>query len=105
MRAAMKKLFHDYDVVATPTRGTVAYAADKEFAGNYPGISSGPPVIAAGNLTGLPALAMPSGFGENGLPTSIAFMGAPFSEAMLCSLGAVYQSRTDWHTKRPAAYA
>ena len=105
MRAAMKKLFGNFDIVATPTRGTVAYAADKEFAGNYPGISSGPPVIAAGNLTGLPALAMPSGYGENGLPTSIAFMGAPFSEATLCSLGAVYQSRTDWHTKRPPAFA
>jgi aspartyl-tRNA(Asn)/glutamyl-tRNA(Gln) amidotransferase subunit A len=105
MRAAMKKLFQTYDIVATPTRGTVAYSAEKGFADNYPGISSGPPVIAAGNLTGLPALALPSGYGENGLPTSIAFMGAPFSEATLCSIGAVYQSRTDWHTKRPPAFA
>lgn len=105
MRAAMKKLFEKYDAIATPTRGTVAYPADGEFANAYPGISSGPPVIPAGNLTGLPALAMPNGYGENGLPTSVAFMGAPFSEAMLCSLGAVLQSRTDWHTKRPEAFA
>jgi aspartyl-tRNA(Asn)/glutamyl-tRNA(Gln) amidotransferase subunit A len=105
MRAAMKKLFQSYDLVATPTRGTVAYSAEKGFADNYPGINSGPPVIAAGNLTGLPALALPNGYGESGLPTSIAFMGAPFSEATLCSLGAVYQSRTDWHTKRPPAFA
>ena len=105
MRAAMKKLFEKYDAIATPTRGTVAYPADTEFANAYPGISSGPPVIAAGNLTGLPALAMPNGFGDNGLPTSVAFMGAPFSEALLCSLGAVLQSRTDWHAKRPEAFA
>jgi len=102
MRAAMKKLFASYDAVATPTRATVAYPADKEFAQAYPPtISGGPPVIAAGNLTGLPALAMPSGFGENGLPTSVAFMGAPFSEGLLCTIGAAYQARTDWHTKRP----
>ncbi len=105
MRAEMRKLFASCDVVATPTRATVAYPADSEFAKAYPGISGGPPVIPAGNLTGLPALAMPSGFGENGLPTSIAFMGAPFSEAALCGLGVRYQSRTDWHAKRPEAYA
>ncbi|MEQ1832883.1 MAG: amidase, partial [Candidatus Eisenbacteria bacterium] len=105
MRAAMKKLFEKYDAIATPTRATVAYPADGEFASAYPGVSGGPPVIPAGNLTGLPALAMPNGYGENGLPTSVAFMGAPFSEAMLCSLGAVLQSRTDWHTKRPETFA
>jgi len=105
MRAAMKKLYATYDVVATPTRASVAYPIDKEFQTIYPGISGGPPIIAAGNLTGLPALAMPNGFGENGLPTSIAFMGGPFSEALLASLGAFYQSRTDWHTKKPPAFA
>jgi len=105
MRAAMKKLYAAYDVVATPTRATVAYPIDKEFQAVYPGVSGGPPIIAAGNLTGLPALALPNGFGENGLPTSIAFMGAPFSEALLCSLGALLQSRTDWHTRKPPAFA
>ena len=105
MRAAMKKLYASYDVVATPTRASVAYPIDKEFQTIYPGISGGPPIIAAGNLTGLPALAMPNGFGDNGLPTSIAFMGAPFSEALLCSLGVLHQSRTDWHTKKPPAFA
>ena len=104
MREAMAKLFEKYDVIATPTRGTVAYPIG-DFASAYPGISSGPPVIASGNLTGLPALAMPSGFGENGLPTSIAFMGAPWSEATLCTLGAAYQSRSTWHTKQPEGFA
>jgi aspartyl-tRNA(Asn)/glutamyl-tRNA(Gln) amidotransferase subunit A len=102
MRAAMKKLFKDYDFVATPTRATVAYPADQNFENVYPGVSGGPAVIPAGNLTGLPALAMPNGFGENGLPTSIAFLGAPFSEKRLAELGCVYQQRTDWHTKKPA---
>jgi Asp-tRNA(Asn)/Glu-tRNA(Gln) amidotransferase A subunit family amidase len=105
MRAAMRKLYASYDVVATPTRASVAYPIDKEFAQIYPGISGGPAVIAAGNLTGLPALALPCGFGDNGLPTSIAFMGAPFSEAMLCGLGALYQSRTEFHKQKPPAFA
>lgn len=101
MRAAMTKLFAAYDVVATPGRATVSYPADRKFEEVYPGISGGPPVIPAGNLTGLPALAMPCGFGENGLPTSIAFLGPAFSERRLATIGALYQQRTDWHAKRP----
>jgi len=104
MRAAMKAFHEKFDVIATPTRATVSYPTDKEFAQAYPGISGGPPVIPAGNLTGQPALCMPNGFGENDMPTSVAFMGAPFSEASLASLGALYQSRTDWHTKKPASF-
>ena len=90
-----------YDVIATPTRATVAYPADKGFADVYPGINGGPPVIAAGNLTGLPALALPNGFGDDGLPTSIAFMGAPFSERTLLEIGCALQSGSDAHLKRP----
>ncbi len=104
MRAAMAKLFESYDVIAGPTRGTVAYPLG-DFASAYPGVSSGPSVIAAGNLTGLPALAMPTGFGENGLPTSMTFLGAPFSEGTLCALGGVHQARSGWHTKRPGGFA
>jgi len=103
MRAAMAKLFESFDVIAGPTRGTVAYPIG-DFATAYPGISSGPSVIAAGNLTGLPALALPTGFGENGLPTSMAFMGAPFSEGTLCMLGARHQANSDWHTRRPGGF-
>lgn len=105
MREAMRRLFESYDVIATPTRATVAYPIGKGFAQAYPGVSGGPPVIAAGNLTGLPALALPNGFGESGLPTSTTFVGAPWSEAMLCSLGAAYQSRAAWHAKRPMGFA
>ncbi len=105
MRAAMAKLFERFDVVATPGRATVSYPVDKNFEDAYPGVSGGPPVIAAGNLTGLPALAMPTGFGENGLPTSLALLGPAFSEARLVALGDTYQARTQWHRRRPPAFS
>jgi Asp-tRNA(Asn)/Glu-tRNA(Gln) amidotransferase A subunit family amidase len=101
MKRAVAKLFERFDAVASPTRGTVAYPADKNFEDVYPGISSGPALIPAGNLCGLPALAMPNGFGENGLPTSFALMGPAFSERELVRIGIAYQSRTDWHRRRP----
>ena len=101
MKRAVAKLFERFDVIASPTRATVAYPADRNFEDAYPGVSGGPPLIPAGNLCGLPALCVPNGFGENGLPTSMAFMGPAFSEETLVSIGNAYQSRTDWHTRRP----
>jgi aspartyl-tRNA(Asn)/glutamyl-tRNA(Gln) amidotransferase subunit A len=101
MKRAVAKLYEKFDLVASPTRATVAYPADKNFEDVYPGIQPGPGLIAAGNLCGLPALAMPNGLGENGLPTSVAFMGPAFSERTLAQIGVAYQSRTDWHLRRP----
>ena len=48
---------------------------------------------------------MPDGFGENGLPTAFAVMGPAFSERTLVQIGALFQSRTDWHTKQPPKVA
>jgi aspartyl-tRNA(Asn)/glutamyl-tRNA(Gln) amidotransferase subunit A len=101
MKKAVGDLYQRFDVFATPGRATVSYPIDKNFEDVYPTIDGGPPLIAAGNLCGLPALCVPNGFGENGLPTSIAFMGPAFSEASLLSLGVALQSRADWQTRRP----
>jgi len=101
MKAAVAKLFEHFDVILSPTRATVAYPTDKNFEDAYPGVGGGPPLIPAANLCGLPALCMPNGFGENGLPTSIAAIGPAFSENVLVALGNAFQAKTDWHTRRP----
>ncbi len=101
MRRAVAKLFERFDAVVSPTRASVAYPADKNFEDVYPNVGGGPPLIPAGNLCGLPALAVPNGFGENGLPTSLGFMGAPFSENTLLALGSAWQRKSDFHRRRP----
>ena len=101
MKRALADLFEKYDLVVAPTRASVAYPADKNFDDAYPGIGGGPALIAAGNLCGLPALAVPNGFGENGLPTSLSLMGKAFSEGEMVALGDAYQQRSDWHARRP----
>ena len=103
MKQAVARLFERFDAVVAPTRASVAYPADRNFEDAYPEVSGGPALIAAGNLCGLPALALPDGFGENGLPTSFQLMGPAFSEALLVRIGHAYQQRTDWHTRRPPA--
>jgi aspartyl-tRNA(Asn)/glutamyl-tRNA(Gln) amidotransferase subunit A len=63
-----------------------------------------PAVIPAGNLAGLPALAVPNGFGPHGLPTSLQFLGRAFSEGRLVALAHAFQQATDWHARRPALH-
>jgi len=101
MKKALGRLFGQYDAIAAPTRASVAYPADKNFEDVYPGIGGGPALIPGGNLCGLPALAIPNGFGENGLPTSLSFMGPAFSERELVALGNACQGKSDWHLRRP----
>ena len=101
MSEAVNALFEKYDAIASPTRPSVAFPADVEFQKAWPGIQGGPPLIPAGNLCGLPAICLPTGIGEEGLPTSIAFMGAAFEEATLIQLGHDIQAKTKWHRALP----
>ncbi len=61
----------------------------------------GPALRAAGNLCGLPAVTVPNGFGDGGLPTGLEFMGRAYSEARIREVARAYQARTDLHTGLP----
>jgi aspartyl-tRNA(Asn)/glutamyl-tRNA(Gln) amidotransferase subunit A len=44
------------------------------------------------NVTGLPALAVPMGLADDGLPIGLQIVGRPFDEAMVCRIGAAYEA-------------
>ena len=101
MKRAVNALFARFDLVASPTRASVAYPLHKKFSDAYPDVSGGPALIPAGNLCGLPAVCLPNGFGQNGLPTSIAFMGPAFAEELLLDVAYRMQQATSWHRQAP----
>ncbi|HXO86559.1 MAG TPA: hypothetical protein VN803_13650, partial [Gemmatimonadales bacterium] len=79
----------------------VASPIDKPFREAWPGFTGGANVIGPTNVVGVPGVSVPNGFGVQGLPTGLSFTTRAFDEGKLVTLGRLYQSRTDWHTRRP----
>jgi aspartyl-tRNA(Asn)/glutamyl-tRNA(Gln) amidotransferase subunit A len=52
------------------------------------------------NLTGQPALTLPCGFTQSGLPIGLQLVTRHFGEATLLRLGHAYQRVTDWHGRQ-----
>jgi len=53
------------------------------------------------NVTGHPALAVPTGFAKNGLPIGLQIVGRPFDEPTVLRIGAAYETVAQWTSKRP----
>jgi len=55
------------------------------------------------NFTGLPAISVPCGFTQSGLPIGLQLVGGAFEEARLLQIAFWYEQATAWHTRHPAA--
>ena len=53
------------------------------------------------NLAGVPAISVPCGFTESGLPLGIQIVGKPFAEETLFRVAHAYEQATEWHRRRP----
>src|SRR5262249_42530906 len=73
LRGAVKKALDElcapFDALVAPAFERVALPIGKPFDEAYPGVSSGPSIIPAGNLASQPAVSVPNGFGAHDLPT------------------------------------
>jgi aspartyl-tRNA(Asn)/glutamyl-tRNA(Gln) amidotransferase subunit A len=54
------------------------------------------------SLAGLPALSLPCGFDEKGLPIGLQIIGKHFDEATILRIGYAYEQATDWHNRKPS---
>jgi len=100
IQKALDGLLTAFDAVVAPTLSTVAPPVDKPFSEYQTGFR-GSSVGVAGNAAGIPAITVPNGIGERGLPTAIQFVGRAFDENRLIAVAAAYQSATTWHERRP----
>jgi len=54
-----------------------------------------------GNGCGLPALALPMGFGPGGMPCGFQVVAPAFEEASTMRIGRAFQEATAFHKERP----
>jgi aspartyl-tRNA(Asn)/glutamyl-tRNA(Gln) amidotransferase subunit A len=106
MRRDISALFEEVDVLVTPTQAEVASNLQTTT-----GLTSKDAVLrqffgsrahrGTFSLAGVPALSLPVGLSEAGLPLSLQLVGKPFDENTLFQAGYVYQRQTEWHEARP----
>jgi aspartyl-tRNA(Asn)/glutamyl-tRNA(Gln) amidotransferase subunit A len=92
--------FANCDVVIGPTTPTSAFKAGEKSDDPLAMYLSDVYTVAC-NLAGIPGLSIPCGFTKSGLPIGLQLLGPPFEEEKLLRAGRMYESVTDWHTRRP----
>lgn len=94
-----KQLFEDFDVLVLPTIPDTA-----------PGIEGSDAIeqarkltrfTAPFNLTGLPAVSIPGGFSEDGLPIGLQFVGPEWGEAKVLQVARAFEAASHWVARVP----
>jgi aspartyl-tRNA(Asn)/glutamyl-tRNA(Gln) amidotransferase subunit A len=94
----MDAVFDEVDVLVTSSLPVTATKLDANLdeALTYPD-----PIGGIGNICGLPAISVPCGFGDHGLPVGLQFIGRSLDDGKVVQAARLFQSRTDWHTQHP----
>lgn len=100
LRRAYDQVLGDYLAVLTPTTPGPAFRIGEKVDDPVAMYLSDVFTVSA-NLTGLPALSIPSGFSE-GMPLGVQLLGAALDELPLLQLAHQYQLATGYHSKTPA---
>jgi len=100
IKDAYTKLFTQFDMILSPVAPTTAYKIGDNISDPMK-MYMGDIYTVSINLAGLPSVALPCGFDKQKLPIGFQLIGDAFSENKLIGAARVYQSRTDYHQKRP----
>ena len=104
------RVLQDVDFLVTPSSPVPAWRIDSETVnidGNdYPvrGPGSGMTsrCTSPSNATGLPAMSIPCGFSQDGLPIGLQLIGRPFEEPLLYRVAHAYEDVSPSKGRRPA---
>jgi aspartyl-tRNA(Asn)/glutamyl-tRNA(Gln) amidotransferase subunit A len=103
----MMEFFADYDLLLSPTLATPPFP--------HPGSAPGPSEINGEpiepmlgwlltypfNLTGQPAITVPCGFTDDGLPVGLQIVGRRHADIAVLRAAAAYEQAAPWADRRP----
>jgi len=102
LRRRLTDRFHaalkDLDVAVTASSMDFASRIDDDTAidATYPRQARAP-----FNVTGSPAISVPTGFASNGLPLGMQIVGKPFQEATVYRVAEAYEMAAEWTLRQP----
>jgi aspartyl-tRNA(Asn)/glutamyl-tRNA(Gln) amidotransferase subunit A len=100
IRREFDRVFANHDVIVAPTAPTVAFKQG-EITDPYQMYLNDIFTIPA-NIAGLPAISVPGGFGEGGMPVGLQFVGQRLDEPALLGFANAYERLAQWPTIPPA---
>jgi aspartyl-tRNA(Asn)/glutamyl-tRNA(Gln) amidotransferase subunit A len=104
--AEFDAVFQEVDAIVAPTLPVAAPLIGAEFMqidGEQAGVR--PAVVGharAANFTGLPAISIPCGFTDAGLPIGLQLIGRAFDETTLLRIAYSYERAHDWGERHPS---
>jgi aspartyl-tRNA(Asn)/glutamyl-tRNA(Gln) amidotransferase subunit A len=109
LRNQFLTIMESVDIIAAPTNLVPAPRQGQthvQINGKDVPVPAAMPLLGAPqNLTGCPALSLPCGFVNTGVPVGFQLIGRPFQEATLFRVARAYEQATDWHRRRPSMAA
>ena len=101
---SFRNTMRDIDVMAGPSTSKASYPVTPEILyGPIPSdrVPWNARFTAPHDLSGLPAIALPCGLDDNGMPVSLQFAGHHLSEPLLIRIGDAFEGATDFHKLHP----
>ena len=99
IRREFDRVFAEHDVIVAPTAPTVAFKQG-EITDPYQMYLNDIYTIPA-NIAGLPAISVPGGFGDSGMPVGLQFVGQRLEETRLLGVANAYEQIARWPTVPP----
>lgn len=100
IRRAFDEAFAKYDAIISPVAPTTAPHLGESLTDPLAMYLSDIYTVSV-NLVGIPAISLPCGFDEGGMPIGMQLLGNLMSEEKLVNLAHAYQLHTDWHKQKP----
>jgi len=100
-----RRLLDEVDLLAGPTEPVTApeILASKVMAGEQEVgvVGALTQYTRPYNINGFPAISVPCGFSDDGMPIGLQLAGRPFDELTVLRAAHAYEQANEWHTRRP----
>ncbi len=99
MKKRLEMFFESHDLLLTPSTPIAAPTVEGHDAVEQAGRLTR--FTAPFNLTGLPAISLPCGFTQSGLPIGLQIISRAWAESKVLNAGYAYEQATEWHLRVP----